>query len=129
MSGEAERNYYKKQADSVKRSGERARSGEQPRAPGDRLRKTEATDAVAKKLKGASPSEKEAFYKKQKDSIEKSKALFATRTEKEAYNADQRKRLEASKKDLNDFRKEHKLGEYAEKKQFRVPDPSWFEDK
>jgi hypothetical protein len=128
MSSEAERNYYKKQTDSAKRSGERARSGES-RAPGDRLRKTEATDAVARKLKEGSPSEKEAFYKKQKDSIEKSKALLATTTEKEAYNAGQQKRLETGKKEFDQFRKEHKLGDYAEKKQFRVPDPKWFEDK
>jgi len=129
MSGEAERNYYKKQADSVKRSGERARSGEQSRAPGDRLRKTETTDAMVRKLKEGSPSEKEAYYKKQRDSIEKSKALLAKSTEKEAFNAEQQKRLETGKKEFDEFRKEHKLGEYAEKKQFRVPDPSWFEDK
>jgi len=129
MSGEAERNYYKKQADSVKRSGERAQSSEQSRAPSDRLRKTEATDAVARKLKEGSPAEKEAFYKKQRDSIEKSKALLATSTEKEAYNTNQQKRLEMGKKEFDQFRKEHNLGEYAEKKQVRVPDSSWFEDK
>jgi hypothetical protein len=129
MSGEAERNHYKKQTDSVKRSGERARSGEQSRAPGDRLRKTEATDAVTRKLREAAPSEKEAFYKKQADSIKQSKALLGRSVEKEAYSANLKKRIETGKKEFDQFRKEHKLGEYAEKKQFRVPDPSWTEDK
>ena len=129
MSDAAERKYYKKQADSIKRSGERARPAEQSSAPADRLRKTESTDAVMRKLKETSPSEKEAFYKKQNDSIEKSKARMGTSSEKEAYNADLKKRLESGKKEFDQFQKEHKLGEYAEKKQFRVPDPSWFEDK